>query len=161
MIAASDAVAAVAERLRTTLSKGRAYVRVVAAPSPEVAEYNAAEGLDITIGAPQPREGGGRYNTLVRRGISVQVTTQSTLDVAGSDETAVMRHCDLEDAVINALRDLHPTHPAPAPGRNGEYAVQCLWVPGGGEPVRRVGRDTGTLRSVLAFVISYGQEYST
>jgi hypothetical protein len=140
-------------RLRTVLAKPDGYVRLVVNPNPTQSPYRAEEGVHVAVFPPSPvaKGAGGRYATLVKRLVEVHVVTKSLLDVAGRDDLAAYAHLTLEEAVVDAVMDLHPSHPGDQRGP----AVQITWVPGGDSPKRMTRKDTGLILSVLSFELSY------
>lgn len=143
----------VLSRLRTVLNKADGYVRLVVNPNPEEWPYRAEEGIHVAVYPPSPvnKCPSGRYATLVRRALEVHVVSKCLLDVAGRDDAALLAHVTLEEAVVDSLMDLHPSHTADQQGP----AVMLTWTGTGSPPHRGVKRDTGLVHSVLLFELSY------
>lgn len=124
------------------------YVRIIARPNPDYAEYKAEEGVALCLRSPDPEKnaGAGRWGKLTRRVLEVYVASENLSDKAGEDEILVTKHLDLEEAVVNVLEDWYPD-------KTG--AVRVAWMPGGAEIERRVRTDPGVALSVLLFELTY------
>jgi len=138
------------KRLRLVLPENTSYVRGAVMPNPLQAEYKAEEGIHVLMGSPEPTpdSGAGRWGFKVTRDIVVHVVSRSVLDAVGRDEIALVRHTDLEEAVVNAVLDGHPS----VKTREG---IQITWVPGGTAVAKASKIDVGFFRSVLVFRLHY------
>lgn len=142
----------VKRRLQTVLDKPHpGYVRIVAMPNPRDATYRASNGIAVAVGPPDPdeRSGAGRRGMKVKRALIVFVTSLCLQDAAGEDEVAVLEHLDLEEAIVDALLDRHPSVPA------SQVGITCNWTAGGDTTARAVRKDTGLLTSTLTFTVTY------
>ena len=139
--------------LRFDRTPGDGFVRLVLAPSPELAPYRAEAGVHVVVYPPRPNPAGGRYDTKVVRLVEVFVVTSSLRDVGGRDDAASLAHLAMEETVVDAVRDLYPN------GVVGS-AVQVRWVPGQERQARNVDRDVGLIRSSLTFEVTYAFPYT-
>jgi hypothetical protein len=157
-IATADVITAFLDRLRTGLTykgaeKPESFVRLVASPDTDLAEYRPRPGISVRVQPPQPepRGGAGRSALRVTRVFEVFIITTCLLDSAGSDTKAVLNHAALEDAVVDRLHDTPPNN------RDGltRIGIKLQWVPGGEEVRRKMKKDAGQLMSVLLFACEY------
>jgi hypothetical protein len=150
----ADVIDAITERLRAVFTQG-GYVRVIASPENRIPQYKAEEGVSVYVSSPRPlpKNGAGRYGRNTTRDIVVVVATQSLLDEAGSDETAVKAHCTLEESVCNTLEQSPPVGVA----YNIRIGTLIEWVEGGEDIVRQMKIDPGMLVSALRFRVQYVQ----
>lgn len=150
---AADILPVVMSRLRTVLNKSDGYVRLVINPNPDEWPYRAEEGIHVAVYPPVPANKcpNGRYATLVKRAVEVHVVSECMLDVAGRDDTALLRHTRLEESVVDAVMDSHPSHTA---GQQGPAAL-ITWVGTGTPPRRPIKDDVALVHSVLLFELSY------
>lgn len=156
-VKASDVIVAIKDRLVELLLNvddqpiDETFVRIVAHPGPDYANYRAERGVAICFQSPEPftQAGAGRYGLITTRTMEVHLATQSHLDPAENDQIAVVAHLDMEESVVNALHDAAPqTTPV-------HIGVSVRWIPGGAEIARNVKRDQGMLLSVLLFEVKY------
>jgi hypothetical protein len=128
-------------------------VRVVAVPDDRLHEYLAEPGFLIRVrpATPFADSGAGRWGYLVTRQIDVFIITQNLSDPGGRDDLAVAAHCDVEEAVVNALLLIPPldTTYSTAVGKT------IKWVPGGEELVRQMKTDPGLIVSAQSYAIMY------
>lgn len=145
----ADILDTIVDRLAGALGRSRSdgYVRIVLAPSPEDAPYRAEEGVHVVVDPPQP-SGNGRYDTKVRRDVTVFVVSSNLSDTGGRDDLAALAHVRLEERVIDAVKDLYPASPAVG------TAVQVQWK-GGARPQRMVRADTSLVVSSVVFEVTY------
>lgn len=86
------------------------------------------------------------------RQLTVHIATVNNKDVSGEDRFACVDHYDLEELVIDALMDRHPSveqSPALIP-----LGITCNHT-GGSDATRLLGRDAGRIESTLNFTITY------
>lgn len=168
-IKASDVLLAIKNRLIEITNDpdgtvDESFVRVVAHPGPDYANYRAERGIALCMSAPQPftNAGAGRYGLKTTRIVEVHIGTQNLLDPAHNDQIAVFAHLDLEETVVDALHDASPlTGYSPAtsdpaiPTGPRHIGLKVRWIPGGSEIARLVKTDAGLLFSVILFEVEY------
>lgn len=159
----ADVLDGLVSRLNRILGReaGDTFVRVVIAPSPDLAPYRAEAGVHLIVlpPDPDPKSGGGRYGKKVVRTVLAYVKTESLLDQAGEDIAAVRAQLALEDQVIDAVDNFNPNLTAPEKTAGGPVLIR--WKPGGAQMARGVNTDTGLVGSVLAFEVEYAQAFTT
>lgn len=127
------------------------FVRIIAHPGPDYAEYRAERGISLCFTALEPftPAGAGRYGLKTTRTLEVHVATQSHLDPAQSDQLAVVAHMDMEELIVDVLHDASPV------GTPAHIGIKVRWIPGGADIARQVKRDVGTLFSVILFEVEH------